>query len=83
MFKFMADSNNYEDRKVALNTINRDKGYLELSTAYTSDEGYETAIIDFNGVHPVERYSNKEKAIKGHSKWKKSVLILILKKLLS
>lgn len=31
--------------------------------------GFETAIVDANGVHPVERYKTREEAITGHEKW--------------
>jgi len=40
-----------------------------VSTAWTSDEGYETAVIDRFGAQPVERYSDKKSALLGHSKW--------------
>jgi hypothetical protein len=66
MFEFFRDIGNYESRKVARDTS--DCGIV-VSTCYTSDEGYETALIDGNGVHPVERYPNIEKATKGHYKW--------------
>ena len=66
MFDFIQDAGNYEARKLA------DKVWIKgigISTAYTSDEGYETALLDDNGVHPVERYPNREDAFKGHKKW--------------
>lgn len=59
---------NYENRKLGRSNING----LTISTAYTSDCGYETAIIDENGVHPVERYNSKEEAEIGHEKWCKN-----------
>lgn len=65
MFEFLKDIGNYESRKLGRTTVNG----LTVSTAYTSDEGYETAIIDENGVHPVERYLSKEDAQIGHDKW--------------
>lgn len=58
---------NYEERKVA------DKIVVEglcVSTALTADCGYETAILDKNGTHVVERYKTKEDAIKGHYRWR-------------
>lgn len=64
-FDFLKDAGNYEQRKIGKVRING----LEVSTAYTSDMGYETAIIDANGVHPVERYNTKNKAEEGHKKW--------------
>lgn len=66
-FDFLKDVGNYETRKLGRETING----LDVSTAFTSDEGYETAIIDANGVHPVERYVSKEDATAGHIKWLK------------
>jgi hypothetical protein len=65
MFEFLKDMGNYEDRKVARDDVNG----LTVSTAYTSDEGYETAVIDENGAHPVERYEDRAASILGHSKW--------------
>lgn len=65
MFEFLKDLNNYESRKVARDEVNG----LEVSTAYTSDYGYETAILDQNGAHPVERYLDKSAAIVGHAIW--------------
>ena len=62
---FILDANNYEFRKVGRDEING----LIISTCYTTDEGYETAIIDKNGTHPVERYKTKEDAVGGHAKW--------------
>ena len=66
MFSFLADIGNYQSRKVARDVS---KSGIEVSTAFTSDEGYETALLDDNGVHPVERYDTKEQAVEGHSKW--------------
>lgn len=56
---------NYENRKLGRTEV----GTLTVSTAYTTDCGYETAIIDKNGVHPVERYDSKAEAELGHEKW--------------
>lgn len=66
MFEFLKDIGNYEIRKVARDTS--DCGIV-VSTCNTSDEGYETALIDSVGVHPVERYSTREEARHGHYKW--------------
>lgn len=65
MFEFLNDIGNYEKRKLGKTEVNG----LTVSTAYTSDEGYETALIDKNGVHPVERYPDKEAAEMGHAAW--------------
>jgi len=59
-------SNSYDVRKLV------DKvrvGGLEVSTCWTDDMGYETALSDINGTHPVERYQTKEEALLGHEKW--------------
>lgn len=66
MFSFLQDVGNYESRKVSRDTA---ESGIEVSTAYTSDEGYETALLDKNGVHPVERYKSKIEAEAGHKKW--------------
>ena len=58
-FSFLADIDNYEERKVEKNKV---KG-LVVSTAFSSDEGYETAIGDNNDWHPVERYESKEEYV--------------------
>ena len=67
LMAMMSDAGNYRERKVDRTTV---KGLI-VSTAYSSDCGYETAIIDTVKVHPVERYSNKNEAIIGHKKWVK------------
>ncbi len=40
-----------------------------VSTVLTSDMGYETALIDSKGTHPVERYETEDQAKEGHIKW--------------
>lgn len=65
MFEFLKDWDNYQKRKVA----KQDANGITVSTCYTSDEGYETALIDEVAVYPVERYKTKEDAEKGHKKW--------------
>lgn len=42
---------------------------IGVSTANTRDFGFETALMDANGAHPVERYETLEEAKKGHEKW--------------
>lgn len=66
MIEFLNDIGNYESRKIARDTS--DCG-IEVSTCYSSDEGYETALIANNDVHPVERYNTREEAERGHYKW--------------
>jgi hypothetical protein len=57
-----------------LKTLARDKvlvpgGVLIVSTINTHDQGWETAILDKNAVHPVERHNTKEEAVVGHARW--------------
>lgn len=66
MFSFVNDTDNYEARKIGRDTS---ESGIEVSTAYTSDEGYETALMDSHGVHPVERYGTRGQAEIGHKKW--------------
>ena len=53
--------------RVARNLV---KG-LVVSTVNTSDMGYETAILDTEHAHPVERYDTREDAVRGHAHWKR------------
>lgn len=62
----------YDDRKVNQTKVNG----LFVSTAWTTDMGYETAILDKNGVHAVERYENEATAVFGHEKWCKEAQTL-------
>lgn len=62
---FMNDIGNYEARKIGRDEV----AGLIVSTCNTSDEGYETALCDQNGAHPVERYATAELAAKGHRLW--------------
>ena len=66
------DMGNYDSRKVARDDV---KG-ITVSTAYTTDCGYETALLDKNGVHPVERYADRKTAVTGHAAWKKKAATL-------
>lgn len=69
LMAIFSDMDNYEERKVART---EKKNGITVSTAYTSDCGYETALIDDNGVHPVERYGDgRELAVEGHKRWVK------------
>jgi hypothetical protein len=61
--------NNYDSRKIAKVEPNSNGG-IGVSTAYVDDLScYETALLDANGVHPVERYDSKALAEVGHDKW--------------
>lgn len=44
---------------------------IGVSTVDATDCGPETALLDANGAHPVERYSSIKEAKKGHLKWVK------------
>ena len=57
----------YEKRKIAKTWL---KSKIGVSTVWAEDfSAYETALLDNNGTHPVERYETKRDAIKGHKKW--------------
>lgn len=58
-------SQSIENRRILLDNING----LEISTVNTPDMGFETAILDVNGVYPVERYPTRHDAIIGHNRW--------------
>lgn len=60
------DAGNYDERKVA---DKEQVGKFKISSCYTSDMGYETAVIYKDKVYPVERYDTKEECIEGHNKW--------------
>lgn len=60
------DANNYDDRKVA---EKEQVGKFKISSCYTSDMGYETAIGYKDEFYPVERYDTKEECIEGHNRW--------------
>ena len=59
------DGANYDSRRIGRDDLEG----LSVSTAWTSDEGYETAILDANYANPVERYSDRKAALVGHEKW--------------
>ena len=61
---------NYDKRKIE-RVEPLENGGIGVSTAWTTDCGYETALLDDNGVHPVERYPDRESTVKGHKKWVK------------
>ena len=64
----MASIEDYNNRKVARY---ESKSKITVSTVWTDDMGYETALLDSNGAHPVERYGTIEEATSGHEKWTK------------
>jgi hypothetical protein len=55
----------FEQRKVDRTEVDG----LLVSTVYTPDCGYETAVCDEVGTHPVERYVGRDEAVLGHSRW--------------
>jgi len=66
-YDFINDIGNYEDKKPSrVDDIPGEK--IGVSTAYTSDEGYETSLLDSKGVHPVERYAELKDAEIRHEK---------------
>jgi hypothetical protein len=62
---FLDHLNNYEERKIGKDNING----LTVSTCFTPDMGYETAILDKYNAYPVERYKDKDDASIGHYEW--------------
>lgn len=56
---------NLEERKIERTEVD---GYT-ISTVWTNDMGYETAIGQNDEWHPVERYKTREEAVDGHNKW--------------
>lgn len=67
LFDTIAMQGTYETRKVENTELTNG---LIVSTAFTTDEGYETAIFSsILEVAPVERYSTREEAVEGHKKW--------------
>jgi len=71
-FKFLQEiegTKTYETKKVADKVMAEDNNGIGVSTIYTLDEGYETALLDKDGVYPVERYKTKKFALIGHKKW--------------
>ena len=61
-----ADLGNYEERKVGKNHL---PNGLIVSTCITTDCGWETAVVDCAGTHPVQRYKSLVDAEKGHARW--------------
>lgn len=61
---------NYDDCKVE-RVGPLENGGVGVSTTWTTDCGYETALLDDSGAHLVERYPERESAVKGHKKWVK------------
>jgi hypothetical protein len=46
------------------------KSGVIVSTMWAGDcQAYETALLDENGVHPVERYADDVAAMQGHQRW--------------
>ncbi|ATW62713.1 hypothetical protein SCBWM1_gp29 [Synechococcus phage S-CBWM1] len=69
MFKVMSMAGNYDIRKVDRTTL---PNGVEVSTCYTNDYGYETALLNTKGdVFPVERYGYdlNDSVHAGHDRW--------------
>lgn len=60
--------NNYKDRVIG-RVDPHDNNGIGVSTCFTPDESYETALLDAEAAHPVERYETEEDAKVGHDKW--------------
>jgi hypothetical protein len=58
----------YETRKVGW-VDPEENGGIGVSTCWTEDQGYETALLDAKGAYPVERYATKADAEAGHKRW--------------
>ena len=55
----------YAERKIARDNVSG----LIVSTAWTDDLGFETAVLDARGTYPVERYTTRALAVAGHATW--------------
>ena len=58
----------YRERVVARMEPDENGG-VGVSTCWPKDHGYETALLDAGGAHPVERYVTREAAVMGHDVW--------------
>ncbi len=67
----------YSKRMVGRIMPKENKG-IGVSTCriYDMKEPYETALLDANGAHPVERYMSLIDAKKGHIKWVKESQVI-------
>lgn len=65
MLRALFTQADYQERRLA----RYEAGGLIVSTAWTGDCGWETAILDATGAWPVERYETKEAALDGHRRW--------------
>ena len=63
----------YELRKIGRTEASESGTGIGVSTVITKDVGFESAIMDKNGAHPVERYKTKEEAELGHKDWSRRV----------
>jgi len=61
----LSDLGNYDSRVVGRDAV---RGFA-VSTCWTHDEGFETAVIDEGTVYIVERYKDLEEAGIGHERW--------------
>jgi len=71
-FSYGSMIGNYKERKIG-RVEGKENNGIGVSTCFITDmnEPYETALLDNNGAHPVERYMTKKEAIQGHRKWVK------------
>lgn len=69
---FQFSNEPYELRQIMPKISPEENNGVGVSTIFAHDvQQYETALLDGNGAHPVERYDSEEKAKTGHIKWKK------------
>lgn len=61
-------SEDYAERVVGRVEPEENEG-VGVSTVLSPDWGYETALLDAKGAHPVERYPTREAAEAGHLRW--------------
>ena len=60
----------YEERCVGRDPVDG----VVVSTAFTDDCGYETAILTKTNTRIVERYASREAAVSGHAKWIRGIV---------
>lgn len=46
-----------------------ENGGVGVSTVLSQDFGWETALLDAIGAHPVQRYETRDEALAGHDAW--------------
>jgi hypothetical protein len=63
-------ANGRDDEVIRTVCRTKSKSNVVVSTMWAGDcLAYETALLDANGVHPVERYADDVAAMQGHHRW--------------